>query len=80
MSFHPIVTPTPDNDNTPSANDSVLAMHSLERNADLELRLAWLTVHAERMYEVDPGGQISAALLDLRDLLSARHYQGKAAA
>lgn len=54
--------------------DRILATHALDRHANDALRIAWLTVHAERMYEVDPTGQTSAALLDLRDLL-----EGKAA-
>jgi hypothetical protein len=40
------------------------------------LRAAWLTVHAERMYDIDTGGLLSAQLLDLRDLLEACEARG----
>ena len=43
-----------------------------EEAADLILRCAWLTVTAELLHEVDPSGQLSAQLLDLRDLLQCR--------
>jgi len=48
----------------------------LKARADLMLRIAWLTVHAERMYDVDEGGLLSAQLLDLRDLLETIAVQG----
>jgi len=40
------------------------------------LRIAWLTVHADRLYDVDTGGQLSAQLRDLRDLLEACEGRG----
>ena len=48
----------------------------LKARADLMLRIAWLTVHAERMYDVDEGGLLSAQLLDLRDVLEVVAVQG----
>jgi hypothetical protein len=47
-----------------------------EPRANHELRCVWLTVHAQWMYEVDPGGQLSAQLLDLRDLLQTCERRG----
>ena len=49
---------------------------SLRDRADLELRLAWLRVHAADMYGVDPTGQLSAELLDLVDLLEVAQREG----
>lgn len=54
---------------TPSVSD--------RSRADLALRIAWLRVHAERMYDVDEGGQLSAQLRDLADLLEALDRDGR---
>jgi len=40
------------------------------------LRVAWLRVHAGLLYEVDPGGQLSAQLFDLADLLEVLDQRG----
>jgi hypothetical protein len=49
---------------------------TLDRRADHELRIAWLRVHAELLYALDNGGQLSAALLDFADLLEAVEREG----
>lgn len=49
----------------------------MEARADLVLRVAWLTEHAQRLYAVDPGGQLSAQLLDLRDVLESMDDEGR---
>jgi hypothetical protein len=62
-----------------AASDNNNGEHSLaelKARADLMLRCAWLTVDAERMYNVDEGGLLSAQLLDLRDLLQACEQRG----
>jgi hypothetical protein len=46
-----------------------------EARADLVLRCAWLTVHADRFSEIG-GGLLSAQLLDLRDLLEGGAVKG----
>ncbi len=43
-----------------------------EQHAENALRCAWLRVHADLLYDVDPGGQLSAQLRDLADVLEAR--------
>jgi hypothetical protein len=35
------------------------------------MRIAWLTVHADLLYALDDGSQLSAQLFDLRDVLQA---------
>ena len=60
----------------PAENNGEASIAELKARADLMLRIAWLTVHAERMYDVDEGGLLSAQLLDLRDLLEVGAVQG----
>lgn len=50
---------------------------SADRHAELALRIAWLRVHAEQMYDVDERGLLSAQLLDLADLLEALDRDGR---
>jgi hypothetical protein len=40
-------------------------------HTELALRVAWLRVHADLLYDVDEGGLLSAQLRDLADLLEA---------
>lgn len=48
----------------------------LDERADRALRIAWLTAHGHYMFDVDPTGQTSAQLWDLRDLLEAQDAEG----
>lgn len=50
---------------------------ALQKRADLALRIAWLRVTGQQMFEVDPGGQLSANLFDLADLLEALDRDGR---
>jgi hypothetical protein len=47
------------------------------RDAELELRIAWLRVHGQLMYAVDATGLLSAQLLDLADLLEILDAEGR---
>ena len=47
-----------------------------QEHIDHRLRIAWLHVHADLMFSVDPTGQTTAALLDLADLLEALDRDG----
>ena len=57
---------------TDQGSSSVELYRRMDQRAQDRLRIAWLTVHAELLYGVDEGGQLSAQLLDLRDLLEAQ--------
>lgn len=63
--------------NTDQSSSSPGAYRRMEARADLVLRVAWLTEHAQRLYAVDPGGQLSAQLLDLRDVLESMDDEGR---
>ena len=54
---------------TDQGSSSLELYRRMERRAGNALRCAWLTLHAELLYGVEDGGQLSAQLLDLRDVL-----------
>ena len=54
-----------------------LAVRCREARADVHLRIAWLRVTADLMYEVDRSGLLSAQLLDLAHLLEALDRDGR---
>ena len=51
-------------------------VRAVERSADLAMRCAWLRVHADELYDVDPSGQLSAQLADFADLLEVAQREG----
>lgn len=55
----------------------ILSDTSILRHADLVMRCAWLRVHADLLYEVDPSGQLSAHLLDHAGCLEAIDRKGR---
>lgn len=48
--------------------------------ASLALRVAWLRVQGDLLFDVDQSGQLSAQLFDLADLLEALDAEGRWAA
>jgi len=57
----------PSRENRGAGHNPTAPSLTLEARADLQLRIAWLTVHADRLFEVG-GGQLSAQLLDLLEV------------
>jgi len=45
-------------------------------HVDLVLRCAWLRAHSDLLYDVDPGGLLSAQLRDFPDLLEVAEARG----
>jgi hypothetical protein len=67
--------PQPRNRGQATTTSPAPTLAELEARAALQLRIAWLTVHADRLWDVG-GGLLSAQLLDLRDLLQSCEQRG----
>lgn len=61
---------------TPQPSSPCKSTESIRQHAQQALRVAWLRVHAELLYDVDPGGQLSAQLYDFAHLLEALDEEG----
>ncbi len=59
-----------------TASDPQSLRRMYERDADHALRIAWLRVMGQEMFEVDTSGLLSAQLWDFADLLEVARDRG----